>query len=105
MKSIKILLILSVFLGFTSIGYCQGNLGSKLNLSGGSPAAISTKANNSPASSISSPYSEFLQDPVINSTLGGMGNMLQNGNTNFNTVNEMSKQQMDYAKQMNEKGD
>lgn len=101
MKCIKFLLILSVFFSFSSISYAnflddQNSYGPKLNLSGASDVAA--KANKS-SSGMSSPYSEFLQDPMMNSAINGMGNMLQGATGGSYSATEQAKQQLEYAKQ------
>lgn len=100
MKCFKMLLILTFLIGFSSMGYCvqnsQGNLSSKIQLQ--SVSSVTSKANNE-ASFDSLPYADVMNDPMINSMMGGMNNMLQNGNVSPYAVNEMQKQQLEYAKQ------
>lgn len=101
MKCIKFLLILSVFFGVSSMSYANflddnNPCEIKLNLSGANDVAA--KANKS-SSGISSPYSQFLQDPMMNSAINGMGNMLQGATGGSYSATEQAKQQLEYAKQ------
>lgn len=94
------LLVLAVLVGFSSAASCgQGNLGGKINLQ--SANSVTSKANGE-ASFDSLPYADIMNNPMMNSMLGGVNNMLQNGNVSPYTVNEMQKQQLEYAKQQAE---
>jgi len=95
-----ICLIILVFVCFAQAGFCdtlssQSKFSSKINLQGASD--ISAKANH--GSSYSSPYSGAFQDPMLNSMMQGMGNMMQGCNVDARMMQEQSKQQTDYAKQ------
>jgi len=99
MKHKKLLLALSIIIGISSINNCsaaQTSIIKKINLAG--PSSVAEKANKDSTFG-SSPCSEVLNDPIINSALGGFGNMLQGMNGNALNVQEQAKQQMDYAKQ------
>ena len=101
MKCIKFILILSVFVSFSSKSYAnfldtQAAYGTKLNLSGADDVAA--KANKS-SSGISSPFGGMLQDPMMNSVVNGMGNMLQGATGGSYSATEQAKQQLEYAKQ------
>lgn len=101
MKYIKFILILFVLFGVSSMSYAnflddQNSYGPKLNLSGADDVAA--KANKS-SPGISSPFGGILQDPMMNSTLNGMGNMLQGATGGSYSATEQSKQQLEYAKQ------
>lgn len=95
------LLTLLIFVGTSSIAYCaqttsdKGTLGSKINLI--QPGTAAARANKN--GSISSPYSEIMNDPIINSTLNGFGNMMQGMSGGSYSAQERTKQQMDYAQQ------
>jgi len=88
--------VLLVLLCVSQASFAQEFIGSKIKLQ--DPSDVSAKANGS-SSSFSSPYSEMFQNPMINSTLQGMGNMMQGYNNDSRGVQEQVKQQMDYAKQ------
>lgn len=97
------LLALTVLIGLSSVAYCeqiaQGNLDGKIKLQ--SVSSVTSKANGE-ASFDALPYAELMNNPMLNSMLGGMNNMLQNGNISPYTVNEMQKQQLEYAKQQSD---
>lgn len=101
MKYVNSVLILSVFLGFSSINGCyslesRNTLGGRINLAG--PNSVAEKANQN-ASSLSSPYSDMLQNPLVNSTLNSFGTMMQGATGGSYNAGEQAKQQLDYAKQ------
>lgn len=95
-----LLLLLTVLIGLSSVAYCeqaaQGNLSGKIKLQ--SINSVTSKANGE-ASFDALPYADVMNNPMINSMMGGMNNMLQNGNISPYAVNEMQKQQLEYAKQ------
>lgn len=95
-----IALSLLVFVCFSQAGFCdtlssQSKFSSKINLQGASD--VTKRANE--GSSLSSPYSDAFQDPMLNSMMQGMGNMIQGCNVDARMMQEQNKQQMDYAKQ------
>lgn len=101
MKYLNSALILSILLGVLSMSYAnflddQNSYGPKLNLSGANDVAA--KANKS-SPGISSPFGGILEDPMMNSALNGMGNMLQGATGGSYSATEQCKQQLDYAKQ------
>lgn len=96
MKHSKFVLILSIFIGCSSI--CYGNTSEfqnkleKVQLSG--PSSVAAKANKN--SSFGSSYSGDI-NPMINGMLNGMTQMP--GMSNTYDAAEQIKQQADYAKQ------
>lgn len=99
MKYKKFHLALLALVCFSSVGYCdQLNLKTRLNLQ--CPESVSEKANRTSAFGPSA-GSEILQDPIINSELNGLGSMMQimSGNNSLYSMQEIQKQQGEYAKQ------
>jgi len=102
MKNYKSLLILLICFYCSSTAFAYGELGGKIKLKDAS--AVSAQANvdssdDSDNSSDSLNTSEISDNPFLNSYINGMANMLKGPtNTSFN-VQELQKQQMDYAKQ------
>lgn len=98
-------LILLVFVGFSSAGFCgpaenKGNLSTKIDLQG--PNSISDKANRY---STGSSCNEM--DPFMNAGMNGLNNMIQgmSGYTsNINSAREQRAQQTEYAKQQMNNG-
>lgn len=104
MKYHSVILVLSALVCLTSIAKAdpvsfQKNLESKVNISDAD--SIVERANKN-YNSVSSPYSEIFQNPLINSTLNDYGNMLQGVTGGGYSQDEMSKQQLDYARQQME---
>ncbi len=99
MKYIKMFLALLVFVSFSSL--CYGDTvtspASKLHFKGATPDSVVNKANQTPALAPHSP--SIFQDPMVNSMLGGYGNMIQGTTGGSYSAEEMRRQQMDYAKQ------
>lgn len=100
---IKFILILSAFLCFSSICYGDSLKNSNKNcttifLNGGTPDSIAAKANKY-SSFNPPPYAGILQDPVVNSTLGGYGNMIRGMDHNSYSAIEQQKEQADFSKQ------
>jgi len=92
----KFILVLAIIFCFAQIGYCieQGTLGSKIQLKDAS--FVSKRANGEDG------YSSSGIDPIMNSMMNGMGNMMQGmaGNySNIQSVQEQMKMQRDYIKQ------
>lgn len=100
MKYIKLILVLFIFVGFSSTSYAtfldsQNPYSVKLNLSGANDVAAKANAN----SSINASGSSILQDPVMGGMMNGYYNMMQNMNGGSYNPQELQKQQSDYAKQ------
>lgn len=92
----NIILLMIVFL-FSSIScFAQGNLSSKINLSGA--GSVAAKAN-SESSFGSSPFSNMMQDPMMQGMLNGYYSTMQGMTGASYQAQEQQKQQMDYAKQ------
>ena len=98
MKHIKFLLLSALLTGlyFNNNTVNALDLSSKLNLQGAD--SVAAKANGSPSFE-SLPYADVMNNPMMNSMLGGVNNMLQNGNVSPYAINEMQKQQLEYAQQ------
>lgn len=98
MKKIFIITILSIL---SAVPFCFAQegpaRGGSLKWTPSTPDAISKKANSKEG--VTSPYSGILQDPMINSTIGGMGNMLQGVSGSAYDAQEQTKRQLDYTKQ------
>lgn len=93
------LLILFCLLSMSTICYADTvtSTGGKLRFKCTTPDSVVNKANQAP--SLYSPYSSVLQDPMVNSMLGGYSSMIQGAAGGSYSVEEMKRQQMDYAKQ------
>ena len=96
MKNLKTILFLFVFIccAQNAKSFEQGSLGSRIKLQDAS--AVSQKANGGDG------YSSPGIDPITNSLMGGMSNMMQgmSGNySNIQSVQENMKMQQDYIKQ------
>lgn len=63
-----------------------------------SPSSVSAKANSNSAYGLNSPA--YMQDPMMSGMMNGYYNMMQGmtGN-NYTNMQEIQRQQMDYAKQ------
>jgi len=101
MKYTKMLLVLTALICLSSTAYAdtknfQKTLENKVNLSG--TDSVAAKAN-SAQYSVSSPYSELLQNPLVNSALTGYGSMIQGASGGSYSADEQSKQQLEYARQ------
>lgn len=99
MNYIKIIIALIVFVGFSSICYGDSihSSGGKIHFQCSTPDSVVNKANQAP--SLSSPFPSILQDPMVNSMLGGYSNMMQGTTGTSYSAEELRRQQMDYAKQ------
>lgn len=93
MNIIKVFLLLTVLCFSASCYSAQ----STLKWAPLSPADVSNKANQSSQYSSSGP--ESIQDPFASGALNGYYNMLQGGTVNAYQLQELQKQQTDYAKQ------
>ena len=89
-----IFILLFVTVCFAQSGFCSGSLSSRLNLQDAS--SVSKKANGSGSSYENS---SLMNDPMLNSALGGMSNMIQGMTNNPYSMQEQQKAQMDYARQ------
>jgi hypothetical protein len=95
-------LLLLILTGFSLTCYGENlnyqNKGGKLHLQGADPSSVAAKANQE-TSLHSSPFSEALQDPIVNSMMGGYSNMIQGMTGASYNPTEQQKQAADYAKQ------
>lgn len=94
------ILLLTVFISVTSCYAASSTVGRDglFHLNVASPQDVSSKANNNPSFDASGMPS-ILQDPMVNSMLGGMGNYLQGSTGGSYSMQEQMKQQMEYAQQ------
>jgi len=94
MKKDCICLVLIAFACFQQAGFCS-SLGSRIKLQ--DAAAVSNKANSGSAYESNS----LMNDPILNSALGGMSNMIQMQGMNGSsyTMQEQQNAQMDYLRQ------
>lgn len=96
------ILLLAVFISVSSICYGdpfnpQKNDG-RFHLNMPSPQDVSSKANNNPSFDASG-MPAILQDPMVNSMLGGFGNYVQGTTGGTYSMQEQMKQQTEYAQQ------
>jgi hypothetical protein len=104
MKYCKILSTLLVFICFSCAGICnnlssQGKYSTKLNLKDAS--SVSAQANKANSFESDNP----MQDPLVNSMVGGFMNSMMMQNNGSYSGEEMRKQQADYVKQQTQSSD
>lgn len=95
MKNYNICFVLFIVMCFAQAGFCSGSLGSRIKLQ--DATSVSTKANSGPS------YENncLINDPMLNSALGGMSNIMQMQGMNGSSysMQEQQKAQMDYVRQ------
>lgn len=101
MKQINFLLILTILVCSTascnaeSFNCNQSAFANRLNVAGSTPESVAERANRDYASGSAG----LIQDPLMNSALGGYYNMMQGATGNSYNAQEMQRQQADYVKQ------
>lgn len=101
MKKFNFLLILSIFIVSNSICYAesfnnnQSAFAKRLNMVGSSQESVVERANRDYASG---PFG-LVNDPLMNSAIGGYYNMMQGMSGGAYNAQEMQRQQADYVKQ------
>ena len=103
MKKFTTILFLMTLINFSSVSYgaeinYQGKIGGNLRLNGSAASDVAKKANQN----YDYTYNGVVSDPMMNGMMNGMYNAMQGATGTTYSVQEMQKQQMDYAKQQNQ---
>lgn len=102
MKNINFFLVLLVFSLFSLtcnadyLNY-QSQMGSKVNVGGFSTSDVAANANK--MQPINTEGGAFFQDPLLNGAMNGYYTMMQGATGGSSDMQEIQKQQLDYARQ------